>query len=62
MDEQELKPCPFCGCKIQKRKSGSGKEWAHHPKSDCFMSECVITALDKWNRRAATIENLASHK
>lgn len=57
--ENELKPCPFCGCELEQHGDKLGKWWTH-PINDCILS-CIddvdgfVTIMDyeveKWNRR-----------
>ena len=48
--EEELKPCPFCGCQLIKLS----ENLYQHPKSDCWESSAYVDgdkAIEAWNRR-----------
>lgn len=55
----ELKPCPFCGCDLERRerKTQGGKtEFAYiHPENHCIILKWKIVTdadVEMWNRRA----------
>lgn len=62
---EELKPCSFCGCKVELVTGIYGLYGAPdhytiaHPENDCIMSEfaCYCTddkeyLIEDWNKRA----------
>lgn len=54
MTAPELKPCPFCGVKLQRPREGLNYR---HTESDCIFGDRVFT-LDQiaaWNTRTDTI-------
>lgn len=72
----ELKPCPFCGCRLVKSDFWSRRTETvfEHPVSDdpeqrCFMESVTIgekrpDRIEAWNRRALdgdTIRTAANH-
>ena len=63
----ELKPCPFCGEKLDKKhvrktKLRYGFDYYQHPDNECVLADVAdgfpITVFDNdvddWNRRAET--------
>ena len=57
--ENELKPCPFCGCNLIMRKNRFGV-WFDHPGDECILThiadDCGCFTLseleiEEWNRR-----------
>lgn len=57
--ELELKPCPFCGCKLERRERktyGGRTEVSYfHPENNCIILKSRIetrTDAAMWNRRA----------
>ena len=54
----ELKPCPFCGCNLERRERkthGGRKETAFiHPENGCIILKWKIETdadIAMWNRR-----------
>ena len=53
----ELKPCPFCGCRLERRTSrkqfGLEKTVYMHPENGCVFLDWLIdgTNMFGWNRR-----------
>lgn len=59
MNALELKPCPFCGAKLELHSDKKPKMWLH-PKGDCFLAgadsefeQIAVYDIDveAWNRR-----------
>lgn len=61
---KELKPCPFCGCHLERRTDM--REFGYneliygaaifcHPYTDCFLDDFVLASIKdikQWERRA----------
>lgn len=50
----ELKPCPFCGARLKKKKTVRGEIVHDHPLNGCKEEATRVReyAVDDWNRRA----------
>ena len=54
----ELKPCPFCGCKLEQRaqklRGGETKTVYVHPDNGCVLLALYVdgTNMYAWNHRA----------
>lgn len=50
----ELKPCPFCGCKLEKQEYFPLRYRYRHTENGCFLQKmCIYTKgeIKAWNRR-----------
>ena len=61
----ELKPCPFCGCRVYLSRDDGLWLYPEHPESDCIGYEMCrkhtirqsrmgrAEFIEKWNRRSS---------